>query len=62
MPQDRFLGLSPALQLHYCWQRDLDAALACESDDEARFFFTRAAMYEAMLTDMRSAENTQQKS
>lgn len=48
-----FLSLSPAAQLSYCWQRDLDAAVHAASDDEARFFLERAASYRAQMDAMR---------
>ncbi len=42
-----FLSLSPAAQLSYCWQRDLDSAAEAEDDDMARFYLERAAGYRA---------------
>jgi hypothetical protein len=59
MPQDRFLSLPIVLQLHYCWQRDLDSATTSADDDTARFFLSRAAMYEAMLAEEKQKAITQ---
>jgi hypothetical protein len=54
VPQARFLSWSRGMQLHYCWRRDLDAALRAANDNEATFFLERAAMYQREL----EVENT----
>lgn len=51
VPQARFLSWSHAHQLHYCWRRDLDAALRAEKTSDAQFFLDRAASYKALYDE-----------
>lgn len=47
--QAYFLSWSTAMQLHYCWRRDMHSALEALDDVEAEFFLRRAASYKAEL-------------
>jgi hypothetical protein len=49
VPQALFLSWSPLMQLHYCWQRDMDSALRADNNTDAQFYLTRAASYKEML-------------
>lgn len=51
VPQARFLSWSRAHQLHYCWRRDLDAALRADSTNDAQFFLDRAASYKVLYDE-----------
>lgn len=47
VPQRVYVTWSLAMQLHYCWTRDLDSALRCTNDDDASWFLWRAGLYKA---------------
>jgi hypothetical protein len=47
VPQQIYMTWSHAMQLHYCYQRDLDSALRCSNDDDATWFLWRAGLYKA---------------
>ncbi len=47
--QAHFLSWSRAMQLHYCWRRDLDSAVHALSNDDAAFYLQRAASYKTAL-------------
>jgi hypothetical protein len=49
VPQARFLSWSEAMQLHYCYRRDLDAALRAECSPNASFYLERAQRYKEAL-------------
>jgi len=51
VPQARFLSWSTAMQLHYCWRRDLTSALDADNDHDATFFLERAAHYKEALDE-----------
>jgi hypothetical protein len=55
VPAARFLSWSDAMQLHYCWRRDMDAALRTDSDADATFFLTRANVYKQSLDELKTA-------
>lgn len=50
-----FVTWSHALQLHYCWRRDLDSALRCSVDDDASFYLQRAALYKTRFEGLMHA-------
>lgn len=51
VPHARFLSWSNAMQLHYCWRRDLDAATRAENNNDAKFFLERAVSYKQELNN-----------
>jgi hypothetical protein len=52
--QAHFLSWSRAMQLHYCWRRDLDAATRAVSTSGATWFLQRAAAYKDDLDALQS--------
>lgn len=49
VPQARFNSWSVEQQLAYCARRDEDAALCCETLEQAQWFQQRAQMYREMI-------------
>ncbi len=50
--QQVYMTWSHAMQLHYCYQRDLDSALRCTNDEDASWFLNRAAQYKTRYERM----------